>query len=62
MEGAEAPTNREEIFRKVGRLLLKFAEKSVDFFLLLPLDLRDNILEGIAAPGQLRRCKVKQRD
>jgi hypothetical protein len=62
MEVAEAPTDREEIFGKARRLLLNFTDKSVEFFLLLPLNLRENIMEGIAAPGQLRRCKVKQRD
>ena len=32
MEVAKAPTDREEILGKARRLLLKFAEKSVEFF------------------------------
>jgi hypothetical protein len=31
MEVVEAPANRVEIFGKARRLLLKFAEKSVEF-------------------------------
>ncbi len=32
MEAAAAPTDREEIFGKARRLLLYFAEKSVELF------------------------------
>ena len=32
MEALEAPTDREEIFEKARRLLLKYADKSVEFF------------------------------
>jgi hypothetical protein len=65
MEIAEAPIDRVEIFGKARRLLLKFVEKSVVFWgylLLLPLNLRDNTLEGIGSTAQVRRCEIKQRD